>query len=628
VRNALDIANKKTSEEAGIGYTVLVCCGTGCIATGALTVYEEFLRQTGALGNLAQVELTGEGPCKCQSKIKIVGCKGFCQIGPLVTIKPMAAGEKEIFYCHVQPDDVAEIVETSLIKGAAVERLLYKHPHTGIPCRSTQEIPFYSKQVRLVLANCGIIDPENIEEYIAKGGYTTAKRVITQMTPKEICHEVLLSGLRGRGGAGFPTGRKWLATLEAKGTIKYLVCNGDEGDPGAFMNRSLMEGDPHLVLEGAIIAAYASGASRGYFYIRAEYPLALSRMKKAIQDAKSLGLIGGPIFGTKFSFDCEVIEGAGAFVCGEETALLASIEGERGMPRPKPPYPAQSGLFGKPTVVNNVETLGTIRAIFELGTANFLKHGSPKNPGTKTFALTGHVRNNGLIEVPLGTTLREIIYDIGGGITEGRRFKAVQIGGPSGGCLGMEHLDLPVDFDSLSRVGAMMGSGGMVVMDDSTCMVKMARFFMQFSQHESCGKCVLCREGTKQMLGILQDIIKGQSQPGDLDLLLETAKAVKKASLCGLGKSAPNPVLSMLTSFKSEFLAHTERLYCPAGACAELRTYVIDQEACKGCTLCAQKCPVGAIHGERRMPHRIDIAKCVKCGVCAKICKPMAISVA
>ncbi|MFZ5689057.1 MAG: NADH-ubiquinone oxidoreductase-F iron-sulfur binding region domain-containing protein [Bacillota bacterium] len=624
----MEIATKKTAEEAGLGYRVLVCCGTGCIATGALEVYEEFVRLAGDLGNLAQVELAGEDPCMHQGRIKRVGCKGFCQIGPLVTVQPLTTGVKELFYCRVQPGDVAEIFEASIIKGEAVERLLYKHPHTGMPCRNTQEIPFYSKQQRLVLANCGLIDPEDLEEYIAMGGYATARRVITQMTPQEVCHEVLLSGLRGRGGAGFPTGRKWLATLEAKGTIKYLVCNGDEGDPGAFMNRSLMEGDPHLVLEGSIIAAYATGASQGYFYIRAEYPLALARMKKAIQDAKALGLIGGPIFGTKFSFDCEVIEGAGAFVCGEETALLASIEGERGMPRPKPPYPAQAGLFGRPTVVNNVETLGTVRRIFELGVANFLKHGSPKNPGTKTFALTGHVRDNGLIEVPLGTTLREIIYDIGGGIPAGRRFKAVQIGGPSGGCLGMEHLDMPVDFDSLSRAGAMMGSGGIVVMDDSTCMVEMARFFMQFSQNESCGKCVLCREGTKQMLGILQDIINGQAQPGDLDLLAETAQAVKKASLCGLGKSAPNPVLSMLSLFKSEFLAHTERLYCPAGVCAELKTYVIDQETCKGCTLCAQKCPVGAIQGERRMPHRIDVAKCVKCGVCVKACKPMAISVA
>jgi len=354
----------------------------------------------------------------------------------------------------------------------------------------------------------------------------------------------------------------------------------------------------------------------------------LNRMKKAIADAKALGLIGGTVFGTKHTFDCEVMEGAGAFVCGEETALLASIEGERGMPRPKPPFPAQSGLFGKPTVVNNVETLGMVRTVFELGAAEFMKYGTPNNPGTKTFALTGHVRNNGLIEVPLGTTLREIIYDIGGGIPEGRRFKAVQIGGPSGGCLGIEHLDLPVDFDSLAKVGAMMGSGGMVVMDDSTCMVEMARFFMQFIQHESCGKCILCREGTKQMLGILRDIIHGRSQPGDLELLTETAWAVKKASLCGLGKSAPNPILSMLTFFKSEFLAHTERHYCPAGVCVDLKTYVINQGICKGCTLCLQKCPVGAIQGERKVPHTIDPTKCIKCGVCAKICKPMAISVA
>ncbi|HSW35215.1 MAG TPA: NADH-ubiquinone oxidoreductase-F iron-sulfur binding region domain-containing protein, partial [Candidatus Limnocylindrales bacterium] len=518
------ITKEMTEKNAGMTYQVLVCCGTGCIATGAMEVYKEFLRQLDALDNQSQVELSTEDVCLSQGDIKQVGCKGFCQIGPLVTIHALVPGVTDIFYCHVKPEDVQAIVETSIVGQGVVQRLLYRHPQTDEPCRNTEQIPFYAKQKRLVLTDCGIVDPEQIEEYIARGGYATAQRIITKMTPLQVCQEMLLSGLRGRGGAGFPTGRKWQATLEANGSVKHLVCNGDEGDPGAFMNRSLMEGDPHRVLEGALVAAYATGASRGYFYIRMEYPLAMARMKKAIVDAQNLGLIGSPLFGKDFIFECEVVEGAGAFVCGEETALLASIEGQRGMPRPKPPFPAQSGLFGEPTVVNNVETLGTVRTIFELGVANFLKIGSPKNPGTKTFALTGHVRNNGLIEVPLGITLREIIYDIGGGVPEGRKFKAVQIGGPSGGCLGAEHLDLPVDYDSLSRVGAMMGSGGMVVLDDTACMVEIARFFMQFTKKESCGKCIPCREGTKQLLEILQDITAGKAKPGDLEILAETGR--------------------------------------------------------------------------------------------------------
>jgi NADH-quinone oxidoreductase subunit F len=552
----------------------------------------------------------------------------LCQKGPLVTVQPLASGAAEILYFHVTSGDVPEIVERSIRSSEVVERLLYRDPETGRTFRNSREIPFYTRQKRISLVDCGHIEPESIEEYIMRGGYAAAQRAITQMTPEQVCAEVAASGLRGRGGAGFPTGRKWQATLAAKGEVKYIVCNGDEGDPGAFMDRSVMEGDPHRVLEGAIIAAYAAGASRGYFYIRTEYPLALERMQRAIDDARKAGVLGRDLFGSRFAFDCEVVEGAGAFVCGEETALLASIEGQRGMPRAKPPFPAQNGLFGMPTVVNNVETLATVRTIIESSAAAFRKYGTPQSPGTKTFALTGRVKNTGLIEVQLGTTLREIVYGIGGGVPNGHQFKAVQIGGPSGGCLGTEHLDMPLDFESLPRAGAMVGSGGIVVLDDTTCMVELARFFMQFTQQESCGKCVLCREGTRQMLALLQDIVDGKSQPGDIELLEETGRAVKTASLCGLGKTAPNPVLSTLRLFRSEYQAHVDRRYCPAGVCAALRTYAIDPSMCKGCTLCAQKCPVGAIEGEKRAAHRIDVVKCTKCGICASLCKFQAITAA
>jgi NADH:ubiquinone oxidoreductase subunit F (NADH-binding)/(2Fe-2S) ferredoxin len=558
--------------------------------------------------------------------ISRTGCHGLCQKGPLVTVQPLAAGAEEILYCHVTPDDVPEIIDKSIHAGDVIERLLYHDPATGHVYRDSHEIPFYAKQKRITLADCGRIEPESIEEYIMHGGYTAARSAITQMTPEQICDEIMTSGLRGRGGAGFLTGRKWQITLAAKSDTKYIICNADDGGPGAYMDRSTMEGDPHRVLEGAIIAAYATGARHGYFYIRTEYPFALVRMQKAIDSARQAGLLGKALFGSNFSFDCEVVESAGAFVCGEETAVLASIEGRRGVPRVKPPFPAQNGLFGKPTVINNVETLATIREIVAHGAAAFRKYGTPQSSGTKTFALAGRVVYTGLIEVPFGITLREIVYDIGGGIPDGRKFKAVQIGGPSGGCLTVEHLDMPLDFENLLRVGAMVGSGGIVVMDDSTCIVEVTRFFMQFMQQESCGKCVPCREGTKQMLGILQDIVDGKSQPGDIELLEETARAVKIASLCGLGKTAPNPLISTLKLFRSEYQAHIDRRYCPAVVCSALKTYAIDPSLCKGCTRCAMKCPAGAVEGEKREVHRINVTKCTKCGICASLCKFHAIS--
>ncbi|HSV30789.1 MAG TPA: NADH-ubiquinone oxidoreductase-F iron-sulfur binding region domain-containing protein [Atribacteraceae bacterium] len=613
---------------AHLQYRVLVCNGTGCIANGARQVYNAFLTKTGACRNLVSVK-TGD-PCHMVGLISQTGCHGLCQMGPLVLIRANN-GFKDVFYCGVREPDVAEIVEETIKKGRIVDRLLYTNPQSGELCRNPGEIPFYARQNRLALAECGLIDPESIEEYIQGGGYSMLRRAALEMTPREVCELIRDSGLRGRGGAGFPTGRKWLAMLEQPGKPgepRYLVCNGDEGDPGAFMDRSLMEGDPHRLLEGAMIAAFAAGATVGYFYIRTEYPLAVQRVRQAINDARRLGILGENLFGSGFRFDCDVVEGAGAFVCGEETALLASIEGKRGMPRHKPPFPAQEGLFGKPTVVNNVETLATIRYIMEQGVSAFRRFGTVLSPGTKTFALTGRVRHTGLIEVPMGTTLREVIYEIGGGIPGDKKFKAAQIGGPSGGCLGETHLDLSLDFENLTALGAMVGSGGIVVMDEETCIVEVSRFFMQFTQEESCGKCVLCREGTKQMLALLQDIVDGTAELEHLSLLEETARAVKAASLCGLGKSAPNPVLSTLTLFRNEYLAHIERRLCPAGACQALKVYAVNPDLCKGCTLCVSKCPAGAIHGEKRQAHRIDVTSCTKCGVCATICKFKAITAA
>jgi NADH-quinone oxidoreductase subunit F len=586
-------------------------------------VYREFVARIGEAELPVVTDLKAEsGPGHDSLFVSKSGCQGFCQMGPLVTIEPDG-----ILYCRVKPDDVAEIVESTLKQHAVVERLLYKDPANGDRCRGQADIPFYKQQQRTVLRQCGRIDPEDIREYVQKGGYAAARRAYREMTPEAICEEMIHSGLRGRGGGGFPTGRKWELTRRQIGDKKYVICNGDEGDPGAFMDRSVMEGNPHRVIEGMMIAARAIGADEGYVYVRAEYPLAVERIRCAVRDAEELGVLGDNVFGTGRSFRVQVMEGAGAFVCGEETALMASIEGKRGMPRPKPPFPAQSGLWGMPTVINNVETLATVPLVIQGGAARFRELGTPTSPGTKTFALTGHVANTGLIEVPFGATLRQVVFEIGGGVCDdngrltGECFKAVQIGGPSGGCLTEEHLDLPLDFDSLQAVGAMVGSGGLVVMNRQTCMVSIARFFMQFTQNESCGKCVLCREGTKQMLALLDDIIEGRADRHTLDLLDQLAKAVRKGSLCGLGKTAPNPVLSTLRYFRGEIEAHVFQKRCPAGRCKALARPEILASVCKGCTVCVKKCPVGAIAGDRKMPHRIDADKCIKCGVCAAACK-------
>jgi NADH-quinone oxidoreductase subunit F len=606
------------------GRRVVICGGTGCIANGALKVQDEFLRQIAAAGLPVTTELRAEAMAGKDHPLHVSqsGCQGFCQMGPLVTILP-----DNLLYARVKPEDVAGIVQTTLVANGVVERLLYVDPRTRQSCRGPADMPFYARQKRLTLKDCGVIDPEDIREYVAGGGYAMAERAYTRMTPRAVCEELSFSGLRGRGGGGFPTGRKWELTLAQPGPKKYVICNGDEGDPGAFMDRSVMEGNPHSVLEGMMIAARAIGADEGYIYVRAEYPLAVKRIRRAVEAAQAAGVLGRDVFGSGEALTLHVMEGAGAFVCGEETALIASIEGRRGMPSPKPPFPAQSGLWGKPTCINNVETLATVPLVLAMGARDFRTVGTQGSPGTKTFALTGHVANTGLIEVPFGTTLREIIFNIGGGVTDdagriqGDGFKAVQIGGPSGGCLTAEHLDLPLDFDSLKSVGAMVGSGGLVALNHRTCMVGIARFFMQFTQNESCGKCVLCREGTRQMLALLDDIIEGRADAGTLDLLEKLAGAVQKGSLCGLGKTAPSPVLSTLRYFRHEYEAHVHQKRCPAGRCKALLRPEIDAARCKGCTACVRKCPVNAITGEKRQAHVINADLCIKCGACVTACK-------
>lgn len=588
------------------GLRVLVCSGTGCVANGSLEVIERFKKLGVNVGTLPHHEKMTTVP---------TGCHGFCEKGVLVVIPDL-----NISYVKVKPDDVEEIVESHIKNGKPVERLLYVDPKTQEHVHKNEDIGFYAKQTRTSLANCGNIDAESLEESIAVGGYAALHKVLEQNDPDAVIKEIEASGLRGRGGGGFPTGTKWKFTAANRGGKSYVVCNGDEGDPGAFMDRSVMEGDPHKLLEGMAIAGFAIGADEAYIYVRAEYPLAIKRLRKAIKDAEEAGYLGKNIMGSDFNFEIHIKEGAGAFVCGEETALIASIEGERGMPRPKPPFPANKGLFGRPTLINNVETLANVPPIILKGASWFSSMGTERSKGTKTFALTGEVNNTGLIEVPMGTTLREIVFDIGGGIRNGKKFKAVQIGGPSGGCLTEEHLDLPMDYDNLIAAGAMVGSGGLVVMNEDTCIVEVARFFMNFTQHESCGKCVPCREGTKNMLKILEKIVKGKGEMKDLDTLEELAMAVKDGSLCGLGKTAPNPVLSTLKYFRDEYIAHIKDKKCPAGVCSAMKTITIDSELCKGCSKCARNCPVGAIEGEVRSPFKINQEKCIKCGACLKSC--------
>jgi NADH-quinone oxidoreductase subunit F len=619
--NLETVGRQYKESRAAIARRVIVCAGTGCVANGSLKVFAALKNELE--GHNVQVVLElGRDVCGGDVLLSHSGCQGFCQAGPLVTVEPDG-----YLYVHVKPEDVKDIVEQTLVGNRPVTRLLYKDPTTGAAFEKTQDVPFYKRQRREVLGDCGHIDPEDIREYVARGGYEAARRAYTEMKPQQICEEIAASGLRGRGGGGFPTGKKWTLTLAEKSDKKYVICNGDEGDPGAFMDRSLMEGNPHRVLEGIMIAARAIEADEAFVYVRAEYPLAVQRIRKAVADAEKAGILGKGVFGSSHDMYCHVMEGAGAFVCGEETALMASIEGLRGMPRPKPPFPAQSGLWGKPTVINNVETLGTVPLIILQGSHNYRTLGTQSSPGTKTFALTGHVVNTGLIEVPFGSTLREIIFDIGGGVIDKRGkidpngFKAVQIGGPSGGCLVEEHLDLPLDFDSIKKTGAIVGSGGLVVMNRDTCMVQVAHFFMRFTQNESCGKCVPCREGTKQMLALLDDIIHGRGTLRTLELLEQLARAVQIGSLCGLGKTAPNPVLSTLRYFRSEYEAHIFQKRCPAGQCKALAVPEILADRCKGCGACLRKCPVGAITGEKKSPHRIDPKVCIKCGTCAQACK-------
>ena len=584
---------------------VLVCGGTGCTSSNSEVIIERL-----------KEEIKNHG---LEKEVNVVrtGCFGLCALGPIMVVYPEGA-----FYSMVKPDDVPEIVEEHLLKGRIVKRLLYQETVVDDNAiKSLNETPFYAKQRRIALRNCGVINPEVIDEYIAVDGYKALGKVLTEMTPQQVIDEVKASGLRGRGGAGFPTGLKWSFAAANQADQKYVCCNADEGDPGAFMDRSILEGDPHVVLESMAIAGYAIGASQGYIYIRAEYPIAVKRLQKAIDQAHEYGLLGKDIFGTGFDFDISLRLGAGAFVCGEETALMTSIEGKRGEPRPRPPFPALKGLFQKPTILNNVETWANITQIILNGADWFRSIGTERSPGTKVFALGGKIKHTGLVEVPMGTTLREIVEEIGGGVPDGHTFKAAQTGGPSGGCIPASELDIKIDFDNLAAIGAMMGSGGTIVMDDTACMVDIAKFFLEFTVDESCGKCTPCRVGTRRLLEILEKITSGNGTMEDIDRMEELCYYLKENSLCALGQTAPNPVLSTLKYFRDEYIAHVKDKHCPAGVCKALTNYVIDPQKCRGCTLCARNCPVGAISGSVKVPHVIDTKKCIKCGACMEKCK-------
>ncbi len=582
---------------------VLVCGGTGCTSSESPKIMDKFNEEISKAGLDKEV------------KVVRTGCFGLCEAGPVVIVYPEGS-----FYSHVKVTDVPEIVSEHLLKGRIVQHLLY-HGETKDVEMSLDNIGFYKKQKRIALRNCGVIDPERIEEYIAFDGYKALGKCLTELTPQQVIDIVKQSGLRGRGGGGFPTGLKWQFCANEKNEQKYVICNADEGDPGAFMDRSVLEGDPHAVLEAMAIAGYAIGANMGYIYVRAEYPIAVKRLEIAIGQAREMGLLGKDIFGTGFEFDIDIRLGAGAFVCGEEMALISSIEGHRGEPTPKPPFPAQKGLFGKPTIINNVETFANVAQIILNGPEWFASMGTEKSKGTKVFALGGKINNTGLVEIPMGTTLREIIYDIGGGIPNGKKFKAAQTGGPSGGCIPVSHLDTPIDYDSLISIGSMMGSGGLIVMDEDNCMVDVARFFLDFTVDESCGKCPPCRIGTKRMLEILERIVSGRGEEGDIEKLEQLGENIKNAALCGLGKTAPNPVLSTIKYFRDEYEAHIRDKKCPAGHCKALLNYIIDKSKCIGCSACAKVCPTGAISGKIKEPFEIDQSKCIKCGACITKCK-------
>jgi NADH-quinone oxidoreductase subunit F len=598
---------KIQKKEFDLDHPCITICGeTGCRVYGSNKIADAFHDEL-----MNQSVQTG-----INHEVKVTGCPGFCAQGPLVVIHPQG-----IMYTHVGVEDVPEIVRKTIVQGEVVERLLYKDPQTETIIECEQDVPFYKNQHRVILNLHGLIDPLIIEEYIDAGGYEAVKKVLSTMTPDQVIEEIKFSGLRGRGGAGFPTGIKWELCKKQPGDVKYIICNADEGDPGAYMDRSIMEGNPHRVLEGMIIGAYAIGAHTGYIYIRNEYPQAVVHIRKAIAQAEKHGFIGRNIMNSGFDFDVSIKLGSGAFVCGEETALMASIEGRVGEPRPRPPYPAESGLWGKPTNINNVKTWATVPIILDKGSDWYADIGTESSKGTMIFSVVGNINNTGLVEVPMGISLRELIFDIGGGIPDGKKFKAAQIGGPSGGCIPAEHLDVQIDYESLKSLGAIMGSGGLVIADEDVCMVDFARYFMSFTQEESCGKCVPCRIGTKVMLATLERICAGEGKPGDIEYLIELGEEIKKASLCGLGQNAPNPIISTIRYFRNEYEAHIYHQSCPAKVCKGLITYSVDQEKCTGCMVCLRKCAVDAILGEKKEPHMIDAELCTRCGVCASMCK-------